>query len=298
VTFASVIFPSKYSEAQALLLADSIRSFAGTFSHAPIWCFTPEYGQQVSGAVRDKLLALDVSLPSFKISSEVLRFPFAGYVLAAALAESMACGQTDFLAWLAADTVVLQEPKDFLLQDGKDLGVRPVHHTLVGSHYDEPLDPFWTLIYRYCRVPEDRIFPMTTVVDETRIRPYFNAGLLVTRPRKRLLKAWCDTFLNAYKEPSFQEFYRNDERYAIFVHQAILAGVVLATLTAGQIQELPPEYNYPLHLYADDCTKRCPSCLEDLTTFRYEGFFKDPEWMKKIPAREPLKQWLAERLPR
>ena len=279
-------------------MADSIRSFAGTYSHAPIWYFTPEHGQQLSEAVRDKLLALDVSLQSFKISAEVLRFPFAGYVFAAALAESMACGQTDFLAWLAADTVVLQEPKDFLLQDGKYLGVRPVHHTLVGSRYDEPLDPLWALIYRYCGVPEDRVFPMMTVVDETRIRPYFNAGLLVTLPRERLFKAWCDTFLKAYREPSFQEFYRKDERYAIFLHQAILAGVVLATLTTSRIQELPPEYNYPLHLYTQDRTGCRPSHLEELRTFRYEQFFKDSEWMKKIPAREPLKQWFAERLPR
>jgi len=279
-------------------LADSIRSFAGIYSRAPIWYFTPEHGQQLSEAVKGKLLALDVSLQSFKISPEVLRFPFVGYVFAAALAESMACGQTDFLAWLATDTVVLQEPKDFLLQDDKNLGVRPVHHTLVGSRYDEPLHPFWALIYRYCRVPEDRVFPMTTVVDETRIRPYFNAGLLITRPRRRLFKAWCDTFLKAYGEPSFQEFYRKDERYAIFLHQAILAGVVLATLTTSQIQELPPEYNYPLHLYTQDRTGCRPLHLEELRTFRYEQFFKDPEWMKKIPAREPLKQWFAERLPR
>ena len=119
MTFASAVFPSKHSETQALLLADSIRSFAGTFSCAPIWYFTPEHGQQLSEAVRDKLLALDVSLPSFKIPSEVLRFPFAGYVFAASLAESTACGQADFLAWLATDTVVLQEPKDFLLQSGR-----------------------------------------------------------------------------------------------------------------------------------------------------------------------------------
>jgi len=278
-------------------LADSIRSFAGAFSRAPIWYFTPEHGQQLSEAVRGKLLALDVSLPSFKIPSEVLRFPFAGYVSAAALAESMACGQTDFLAWLAVDTVVLQEPKDFLLQDDKNLGVRPVHHTLVGSRYDKPLDPFWALIYRYCRVPEDRVFAMTTVVDEARIRPYFNAGLLVTRPRERLFKAWYDTFLKAYGEPSFQAFCRKDERYAIFLHQAILAGVVLATLTTSQIQELPPEYNYPLHLYTQDRTERRPLHLEELTTFRYEQLFKASEWMKKTPVREPLKQWLAMRLP-
>lgn len=294
--FTSIVFPSKSSETNVLLLAESIRAFAGSLSQAPIWCFTPESEKQLSTTVKEKLLAQNVTLISFEIDYEILRFPFAGEVLATALAESKACGQTNFLAWLDANTIVLQEPKDFLLQDDINLGFRPVHHTLVGSRYDEPLDAFWTLIYHYCNVPEDRIFPMTTHVDETRIRPYFNAGLLVTRPEKHLLGAWRDTFFKVYQEPSLHEFYQQDERYKVFIHQAVLSGVILSTLATDEIKELPPKYNYPLHLHAQDVTDHRPSCLEELVTFRHEGFYRDPGWIKKMPAKEPLKEWIAERL--
>jgi hypothetical protein len=278
-----------------LLLADSIRTFAGALSQYPIWCFTPDYGKQISQPVVKKLLALDVTLIPFKIDYETLRFPFTGEVYATSLAESMACGRTEFLAWLSANTIVLQEPKDFLLQDGKSLGFRPVHHTLVGSRYDEPLDPFWTQIYLSCNVPEDRVFPMTTHVDGTRIRPYFNAGLMVTRPEKRLLQTWRDTYFKVYKEATFQKFYEQDERYKVFIHQAVLSGVILSTLSVDEIQELPPKYNYPLHLHGQDVTGHRPSCLEELVTFRHEGFYEDPDWVKKMPAEDVLKQWLAER---
>jgi len=294
--FASIIFPSRSSETNALLLAESIRAFAGSLSQAPIMFFIPENGEQLSSAVRDRLLALNVTLIPFEIDPEVARFPFTSMAVAAALAESEARGRTDLLAWLSANTVVLQEPKDLLLRHGKSLGYRPVHHTLIGSPYDEPLDAFWTLIYQHCNVPEDCVFPMTTHVDGTKIRPYFNAGCHVTRPEKHLLRKWRDAFLKAYRDPPLQKLYQQDERYKVFIHQAIFSGVVLSTLATDEIQELPPSYNYPLHLYDEDVTDHRPKSIEEVVTFRHEGFHEDPEWTEKMPAKEPLKQWIAERL--
>ena len=296
IIFSSTVYPSTSSETDAILLAESIRSFAGFLCQTPIWFLVPEYGKQISPKVRDKLCALGVKLIPFEVDHEVMQFPLAAYVLAAALAESKANAQTESFVWLGTNTIVLQEPSRFLLSADKNLGFRPVHHTLVGSHYDAPLDPFWTLIYQYCTVPEDRIFPMKTHIDGITIRPYFNAGMLVTRPEKALFKAWSDTFLRVYQEPNFQEIYRQDERYTIFFHQAVLSGIILSTFTTDEIQELPPTYNYPIHLFTEDITEHRPSSLEELVTIRHEGFYKDPEWMKKMPARQSLKQWLVKRL--
>jgi hypothetical protein len=259
LVFASSIFPSKTSETNALLLAESIRTFAGSLSQARIWFFVPESETQLSSIVRDKMLALNVTLVPFEVNSKVAHFPFTSMAVAAALAESKACGQAGLLAWLSANTVVLQEPRDFLLRHGKNLGYRPVHHTLIGSRYDEPLDAFWTLVYRYCNVPEDRVFPLTTHVDGVKLRPYFNAGCHVTRPRKLVLRNWRDTFLKFYLEPPLQELYEQDKWYKVFIHQAIFSGVVLATLATDEIQELPPKYNYPLHLHAEALTDHRPS---------------------------------------
>jgi len=292
LVFASTVFPSRSSETQALLLAESIRTFAGSLAQASIWFFIPSIGKELSATFKERLLALNVSSIPFKIDSETANFPLASDVLAAALAESEALTSANLLAWLASNTVVIQEPKEFLLPSNKTLSFRPVHHTLIGSRYKEPLDPFWTSIYRYCKVPEARVFPMMTHVDATKIRPYFNAGLLVTRPKKRLLQAWRHTFFGVYQEPSFQKFYQKDERYAIFIHQAVLSGVILSMLETIEIQELPPTYNYPVHLYAQDVSGHRPSSLEELVTFRHEGFYTDPQWINNMPAKKPLKQWI------
>jgi len=293
LVFASTVHPRKASETNAVLLAESIRAFAGSLSRAPVWCFTPEADEPLSEDFMERTLALDVALIPFKIEDDIRRFPFTGEAHAAAIAECMAKGEHDFVAWLNPNTVVLQEPADFLLPDGKNLGYRPVHHTNIGSRFDEPLDPFWTLVYSLCEVPEDRVFPMETHVDGKTLRPYFNAGFHVTRPGRGLLKAWRDRFLEVYREPRLQEFYEKDRLYAIFVHQAVLSGVFLSALEPDEMLELPPEYNYPLHLHDEDVTDERPTYLEELKAIRHEGFHADPDWRRKMPAGEPLKDWFA-----
>ncbi len=296
LVFASSVSPNKSSERRFLLLAESIRDFAGLLSQTPIWCFSLDNEKDFSETAKDRLSAMNITFIHFKAKTEIPHFPFMRKVFLNAYAESIAEDKADLLVWLDTDTIVLQEPRKFLLQNGKNLGCRPVHHTIIGSRYDDPIDPFWTQIYRYCRVPGNRIFPMTTHVDGTRIRAYFNAGLLVVRPERRLLQIWLNNFLEIYEATEFQELYERDKRYPVFMHQAVLAGTVLSALQPDEIEELPATYNYPLHLYWKDATSNRPSRLEKVATFRYEDFFESTEWRTKIPAKEKLKEWIAERL--
>jgi len=292
LAFGTIVYPGTSVETDVVLLCESIRAYGGTLAQAPIWCFIPHCGTEMIAAVTDRLHNLHVTLIGFEIERTAMRFPFVADARAAAMAETRAGDQTDILVWLSANTLVLKEPADFLIPKNTHLAFRPVHHTLIGSLYDEPIDRFWTQVYKYCNVPDDRIFPMNTHVDNTTIRPYFNAGMLVTRPMNRLLHTWYNTFIDAYQEDEFRELYTQDERYAIFMHQAILSGVILSRYRKDQLLELPRTYNYPLHLRDEDVTEHRPSALEKLVTVRHEGFYKDPQWYEKMPAGKPMKQWL------
>ncbi len=255
--FSTVVYPTNRSETNALLLVESIRDFAGSLSQAPIWCFVPQYEKQLSSNFQNRLSEFNTTLIPYEINHDALRFFFAADIHAAAIAESMAVGKTDFLIWLSSNTLILHEPTAFLLSDGKDLAYR----------------------------------------DDLIVRPYFNAGILITRPENVLFKTWRDTFFKVYQKPELQQLYKQDERYAIFIHQAILSGVILATLTVEEIQELPSAYNYPEHLHGEDITANRPAILDELVTVRHEGFYQDPDWKQKMPASDSLKDWLAERLP-
>ncbi|UCF71214.1 MAG: hypothetical protein JSW49_02745 [candidate division WOR-3 bacterium] len=294
--FVTVTYPAPHSEINTILLGESIRAFGGSMANAPIWCMVPEYGKALSESFRERASALNIDVIPFEAKPEIVRFFFAADIEAAALAESLAIGKAKTLIWLSSNTLILHEPSEFILPQDRNLGYRPVHHTNVGSLYDNPLDEFWALVYQSCGVREDYVFPMRTHVDDNIIRPYFNAGILVTRPEQALLRRWKDTFLGLYREPQFLELYKKDNRYHIFIHQALLSGIILSSFSKNEIYELPPTYNYPIHLYAEDTTEFRPQAIDDLITIRHENFYLEEDWRQKIPFGDRLKHWLIERI--
>jgi len=188
------------------------------------------------------------------------------------------------------DTIVLQEPTEFLISAGQGLGYRPVHHKLIGSAWDQPTDSFWELIYEVCDVPGENLFAMMTHAGE-RIRPYFNAGIYIIRPENGLLAQWRDMFLKWYRQPQFKTYYEKNHLYAIFIHQAIFTGVLLQNLKTGEMTELSPKINYPLHLQEDVPVDQRPKTIDKLVTVRYEKIFDKPDW-RQLPITESLKSWL------
>jgi hypothetical protein len=298
LAFASIVFPRDGSETDALLLAESVRAFGGGLSGNPIRFYTPGDREGLSGAFRERLSGLGVALVPFVIEDELLEFPFMAHAFAAAWAEEDVVGQIDVLAWLSTNTVVLGEPWDFVLGKGVSLGFRPVHHTLIGSLFDEPLNSFWSLIFELCGVPDGRIFPMETHVNGATLRPYFNSGILVIRPGRGLMRAWRDKYVEVYDVPALRDFYERDERYRIFVHQAVLSGVILSELGNRELVEMPASYNYPLHLHGEDATVGRPAAMDELVTMRHEGFYSDPQWHEKMQAGDSLKKWFLDRLAR
>ncbi|MFX0034621.1 MAG: flavin reductase family protein [Candidatus Hermodarchaeota archaeon] len=282
---------SDCSDPKDLILAASIRKFGESLSDYPIWVLIPELEENINKELKNLFLSLNVDLIPFATEDEP-KFPFINYVFAAAKAESLAKKKARLLAWLGSNTIIFNEPKHFILDDDKNLGYRPVHHVNIGSFYDEPMDPFWEQVYQKCNISKEQIFPMKTHVDHNKIRPYFNAGCLIVRPEKGLLQSWWNSYRELYNEQCFNDYYNKNYIYAIFIHQAILSGVILSTMERIELYELPFDYNYPLNLYYN-----CPFVyraknVNKLITARYE----DPEDLKKVPIQDPLKSWLINQM--
>ncbi len=283
----------------ALRLARSIRTFGGEFCFNPIWMFSQADEAALPEPVQQELYSLGARLISFENDPTSGGFAFSDYVTAAGLAETLAMGEASFVAFMAGDTLVLQAPHEFLLPVGKSLGGCPVHLKLLGSAYDEPLDDFWKLIYHHCGVDEERVFPLRTIVDEQTIRAYINAGLLLVRPERGLLRAWQRNFFDIYQLPEFKGFYQQHELYGVFMHQAVLAGTFLALLKPEEFQVLPFEINYPLHLHTRVPAARRPANLDQLITCRYEDYnevFGNPHLQETIQVEPSLKDWLLAQL--
>jgi hypothetical protein len=286
------------SEREAVLLARCIRTFGGALAQNPILALTPGDAVALSPGTSDVFQTLGIELIPFPIGAAALAFPFAIKAFAAAAAEGVARGRGSLLAWLDSDTLVLHEPQALLFGREKALACCPIHHVRIGPSHDDPLDPFWRLVYDVCETPEERAFLMHTAVDGDRIRPHINAGLLVVRPERGLLTAWRETFARAYRRPDFERFYAQNVRYRIFVHQAILSATVLSLLTPEEFLVLPDTYNYPLHLHSDFPPARAAASLNALVTCRYDGweFFETPGWSEPLRIEELLRSWLERQI--
>lgn len=290
-------YSSDVESIETLILAESIREFAGKFSDAPIWLYTVKEQDEISELRRKQLESLNVTIKLIDINKEVAKFPFTAHVRAAAQAEEEAKDLANNLVFLGTNAFIIQEPKEFILRDGINLGYRPVHHKLIGSIFDEPIDSFWELIYQKCDVTEDKVFPMKTHVDGNILRPYINSGYLIVNPRRGFLEEWWKNYQKLYNDPNFREFYEKDDLYLTFVHQAVLSGSFLSYLSKEETLELPFTYNYPINLYHESSEEYQPDTFQKLVTARYYLVkLLKPEEYEKLPFQEPLKTWLSKRI--
>jgi len=295
LVFSTMAASSSLAE-RALMLFESLRTFGGELKNDPGILLVPKAAGPLSDEVKKRFSSLNVRLIPFDLDEEARQFPLASVVYASAEAEEQTRGKTRLLVWMLMDTLVVNPPVAFLISEGINYAYRPVHHTLIGPVYGKPLDSFWSLIYQHCGVTDDRVFPVETCVRDNTLRPYFNSGLFVVRPEQGLLATWRDRFQRFYHHPDFEPFYEKDVRYKIFMHQAVLAGVVLNMFKREELQELPESINYPLHLHSEYPPEYRPKALNDLVTCRYEGIEELLDSLKGIPVKEPLKSWLNDRL--
>jgi hypothetical protein len=281
-----------------LLLTESIRTFAGRFQEAPIWLFIPENLARTQEKTIAKLGSLHVEVNVSHTPKEALPFYFAGKTFAAAKCEAQAEGKTRVLVWMDEDTIVLDEPFEVTLDDKTHLGYRPVMHKNIGSLYEEPLDEFWAKVYEKLGVSDDAVFPMMTVASRETLRPYFNAGLLVVKPERGILRRWAESFRVLYQDSVFVEMVEADMYKRIFLHQAALAGAILNHLRKNEITELPDKFNYPLFFKQMYGAEEEFESIDGVVSFRYDVYFKnpDPDWSKKLKGDPQKITWLAKRL--
>ncbi len=298
-SLAVAFFARAGQETEARILVESLRSFGGSLKGAPVSVLYPADSPLRDGPDREALERLGTEFVPFRGDPGVMAFPLSDKAAAAAEAERRAEGRADALAWLDVDTVILAEPGEFLLPPGIALAGRPVHHRLIGSPYDEPPSLFWKLLYEAEAVPESNLYPMVSTMDRQRIRPYYNAGCLVVRPERRILRTWYAELARLIRDPAVIEEASKVPRGSLFLHQAALSAVILSRIPKEQIAELPFRYNYPLALHGTCPRDLRPASWNALATLRYDslGNVAGNAW-KALPAEGGLAGWLEERFRR
>ena len=280
-------------------LADSLRTFGGRFSQAPVWAYLAEsLAASLGSDLSARLKALGVDLKTSGIPGDANWFYYAGKTFAAGDAETEAEGQAEILVWMDEDTIVLKEPSELALNDQVDFAYRPVMHNRSGSLASEPPSPFWSRVYELLNLDPDQLFSMVTPADRQTIRAYFNAGLLAVRPERGILRGWGDAFKKLYRDPTLASMCGEDVTWRIFLHQAALVGPVINRLDRSALHELPDSYNYPIFFKKTYGADEEFDDLTEVVTLRYDIYFKEPAPNWYICLKGPAESiaWLKNHL--
>ncbi len=278
----------------ALSLAESVRQFGGPSSATPIRIYLSPSVRLIEGR-DERARAAQVETRVSETPRSMAAYKGGGICSAAALAETEAQGQAEFLVWMDSDTIVLNDLSALALPLEVSLGCTPVFLQRVGSMQAEPLDLYWQTLYETLGVPTASVFPVQSLIDDRTLRAYVNTGLLVVRPGRGILQAWSAAFETLCGTKRVVELVRQDfDKRALF-HQAVFSAMICRDLKRGEIKLYGAGINYPLSLQHLIPDPKRPKRLDDVVTCRHDMFFRRPGWEKELRASDELKSWMKAR---
>jgi hypothetical protein len=277
-------------ESQTLLCVESLRRWGGALAESPVYAFAPRPGSEPATATVQALDGLGATYVDEPLNPDVGDLPHANKVFVSAWADSNA-GE-DVVVFTDSDTVFLAEPSELASGDW-EAAVRPVGAVNKGStgegHRNEG---DWQTLYEVLGVSA-RPF-VETVVDRTRARAYFNAGLVALRRASGLGVAWRDATLALLDSPIARRPALRRQ-----IDQLALAGILSDRIDAVKV--LPHTYSYPLPKRIKLPPEMQALDLADLVHVHGHRWLHLPGFLTEVdPPLDPGSEryrWLDARLP-
>jgi hypothetical protein len=298
-------------EAQALLLFESIRRYAGDFREASIYALSPRGGPEISRAARRRLDELNVTFIDARLNTQCTEYGSANRVAAAAHIE--ATTKHEILAILDSDTLFLRQPTEIKIADDIDAAVRPVDvKGMSTTGPEDPFDDYWQKLAQSSGVSYESIPWCESFVDRRRIKANYNGGLVVVRRAVGIMSRWAAFFFGSvtrgiYPRPNGRTF-RSGAGWVTPVAARLWgsnqAALALAIWNSSQrVRELPPTYNYPLHQHDKIDRQRTAEVFPNLVHVHYHWLLErdalnsNPLFQPDSPMSEEQRDWLRAATP-
>jgi hypothetical protein len=275
-------------ESEAVLLVESLRTWGGGASEAPVYAFAPRAGRGPEPATIERLEAMGTTIVEEPLVERFADHPTFNKVAVSAWAERELDHET--LVFSDTDSVFLSEPSELLGGDWL-AAVRPVDRRIAGSRGKGKNEPFWRKMYAELGVRSE---PFTeTTVGQVQIRAYWNTGLLAARRSAGLFEAWQRALIRLFDAGIVQK------RWPQFMDQLSWAGV---TADLGDdLLVLSDAYNYPLRHRQALKAEVQELDLAEIVQLHYRLWLHMPDALAKAyPPFDPdgdRYRWLEERLP-
>ncbi len=288
VTYAS----DNIQERSARALIRSVRMFGGEYGGVEIYV---ALGDPENFPCRS-LEGRGVTLVPLEIDEVSAAWPLAIKAFAAAEAEKLAAGRFRTLAWFDPATIVTGPLGELDLEGSNGAAMRPVSLlNAIGLAPGAPPDDYWKPIYEEFGLDPAVLPSFETVVDEKPIQPYFNCEIFSVDPGIGIFAEWQRVLTKLLADEQYREGTCNTFQRRLFLHQAVLSGVVASRVGAERLQPLSIRTGYPFGQHERLQAAKAAGSLDDLSAIIFDYIWdRNPGWSEKIPAGEGLVKGLAE----
>lgn len=280
-------------EGQSLLLAESIRKFCGKLKDTPIYSFHPRIGEPISIKTRKEFEVLEVIHQQLPINTKFSDYYLANKPLVCAYAEQII--DAEILVFLDSDKCFFATPEEFLLPLDCNVRVRPEYGKGIGSTGSHDFqDEYWKKLYNILDVKHE-IF-VNTPIGNSKIRGYWNSGLIAVRRNAGIFQAWKDNF----EKVMYLKIAPPQGNY--FVEQSVLSAT-LASMEEN-ISHFSHFYSYPLPLHNRLSKEFKINSIEQIVSIHYFNMFFYTDWQKQLGRINIFDefsekfQWLSEGISR
>jgi lipopolysaccharide biosynthesis glycosyltransferase len=282
-------------EHMALVLAESIRTFAGSVRDCPVYAVHPAHKPLPGIDTITALTKLNVIFISHDLNHSFRGdHPgdrIANKTFASAFLEEHLEGASTTLLFLDTDTLVLNDLHELILDEKADCAVKPVDVKNIGILWGDEPDYFWRAIYDMADTTgRRRAFKVETTVDNRPISSYFNSGVIAVDPQKNILRYWAARTEEMARRSDFfsgltpaQLFHRN---------QALFAACLTARIDEERIDILPARFNYPFHLHSQIQLSNRIEQLDLINILHYHDHFEKDAWRNDISISVDLTEWI------
>jgi hypothetical protein len=209
-----------YLETQTIRMIESLRNWGGRMASIPVIAVTPRFGPPIAASTRARYEQLGVTYLRTKATSKYAWYNFMNKPAALLAAEKAVT--VDSMIWLDADILIVGEPWDLLLGLHEDFAACPTEKNVATTGPEDPYNPYWLAMCDAAGMSIDDVPWVDEFREQTKIRAYFNGGVISYRPASGYAQAYLDVterILDA------KIALKND---GIFYHEQAAVGLAMA----------------------------------------------------------------------
>jgi hypothetical protein len=271
-------------ETTTLLMIESLRRWGGRFSQVPVIAVTPRFGPALKRETLKRFEELHVRYIRRNAARKYSWYSFLNKPLALNVAEPHVA--TDTMVWLDADVFVTGAPEAFELDSHTDFAGCPSDCNLGSTGAGDRYESYWNRMCKIHGIAADTLPWVNTCREGTRIRLYFNGGVLAYRKASGYGPAYLEGCIRALDA-------RVRSRDAgLFFAEQVTAGII-AVKQNLRIGQLPESCNYAV---GSKCEGFDPAAFSRATILHYHDSLWDhffPQFVEMCRIGKPeLYTWL------